>query len=61
MRGGVGNASLPACGLKVTIWSAPNETITILCASVIVVVSDAMETKLPAIAHWIFDFVVDFN
>lgn len=58
----VWNPSLPACGLKRPVGSSPNETITVLFwASVIVAVSDSLETKLPATAAWVFDFIVNSN
>jgi len=62
VRGGVWNLSLPACGLKISIGSAPDETITIICAAVVVSVRNALEAQAPPIAvWWLFDFLADFD
>ena len=61
VRGSVGNASLSACSLKLAVWSAPNEAITVVRSAVVVVVSDLREAKVPTLVERVRNLVVDLN
>jgi len=61
VRGSIGNPSLAARCLKMSVGSAPDKAITLLGAAVVVVISDAVKAKLPVALRSVSNLVVNLN